>query len=206
MNPRLLARAVILATLTAAAAGCGGRQAPATTPATGPAAGVFKVRLEQEGEKPRKFKMSLFAELPDRIHGEIGSPVGTTVVVFDGGNGRLAVTFVRDRVAYVGPADAESVRRTVGIPVTLRGLVSSLMTGRPDSAELTVVREGPSPGLPDRLEISGDGRRLTLELTKRRTLRVAPDSIGTGEPRAGLEVRPLDELRLREDPGPGLEG
>ena len=79
--------------------------------------------------------------LPDRIHGEILSPVGTTEAIFDGGNGRIAVTLPRDRVSYVGDGDAAAMAKVLGVRLSLEELVSTpRKNGRVAGlAELTAV-------------------------------------------------------------------
>ena len=161
---------------------------------------MFRVRLEQPDSKPRKFKLLLYVALPDRLHGEIVSPVGTTVMVFDGGGGRLAVTYVRDRTSFVGASRADAVERVFGVPVSLEGLVRALWRGEPIGDGWQVEREGPAGGLPVRFEISSHRRRLTLELKKYQTLRTPTERIGIGEPPAGTTVLPLEDLARHEAP------
>ncbi|NIS29847.1 MAG: hypothetical protein GWN07_06540 [Actinobacteria bacterium] len=162
--------------------------------------GLYKVRLEESGERTRRFKILLFAESPDRLHGEILSPVGSTVMIFDSGAGRLAVTFVRDREAYVGTADPAAMEAVFGLRMTLGQLVGGLLTGEGGTDELRMVREASVDGLPDRLELSSGPRTLTLDLRRRLALRERPGGVGTGRPPEGMTERPLDELRLHPLP------
>lgn len=155
---------------------------------------MYRVRLEDPDSKTRKFKLLLYVDLPDRLHGEIVSPVGTTVLVFDGGSGRLAVTYVRDRTSFVGPSSADAVESLFGVHASLEGLVRALWTGDTSGEEFHVERAGPKAGIPTRFEIVSNRRRMILELRKYQTLRGAGDSVGTGEPPHGTTILPLDDL------------
>jgi len=134
------------------------------------------------------------------MHGEIVTPIGTTVVIFDGGGGTLAVTLVRKGLAFVGPADTEAMASIFGVGLTLDDLVSGLLTGKVASGEYSVARRPPEAlGLPEWLSVRGPSRTLELELKRRQPL--PPSSVlGTGSPTPGLEVRPLDDLRLYDLP------
>jgi len=169
--------------------------------------GLYHARVEWPSEPARRFRLLLWAEEPDRIHGEILSPLGTTELILDGGAGRLAVTIPRDRVAYVGDADASSLGTVLGLDLTLEQLVGVLLGS---DAELTghpCVREPRgAPGLPRRLDIDEDGHRLSLKLKRLEPLRVSTEFLGTGEAPAGVEVRPLDALRPIELPDDPVAG
>jgi hypothetical protein len=184
---------------------CAGRTRPTTQRPQGDVAGLYKVRLEAVGQKTRRFRLLLFAELPDRFHGEVLTPLGATVMILDGGENRLAVTLVRERVAFVGDSGPDNLRRLFGLELSLAELVRGLLTGEAGELEVEVRRESSlSEGLPQRLEIVStveSGRRMTLELKRLRRLDVAPGSLGTGEPPPGLELRPLEELVLDQIPG-----
>ncbi len=103
MNPprRLAAVGLCVPLLVAA---CAGRQSAAPETVWEPAtAALYKARVGgAEGARPRRFRLLLFAELPDRLHGEVISPLGRTEMIADAGGGRISVLFVRDRVAFVG--------------------------------------------------------------------------------------------------------
>lgn len=164
--------------------------------------GLYRARLVDEEGRKRKFRLLLFAALPDRVHGEVISPVGTTVLILDGGGGRVAVTLVRDRVAYVGPAGARAVERIVGVPLDLEQLVGGLLRGEiPDGAH-RLVRDPPTgAGLPQALEIEAEGRSLMLQLKTLKPLRAPASELGTGNPPPGMRQLPLDELGPVELPG-----
>ena len=166
--------------------------------------GLYKGRIEDGEEKPRRFRLLLYAELPDRIHGEVLSPLGTPQLIVDGGAGRLAVTFVREGESFVGPSSAEDLGRILGIRLGLHDLVGALLTGECDSGDYRLERsDDPVPGLPQTLSIRGSSSSLTLDLRRIRPVATDPAALGTGRPPAGTTVRPLGELapadpRLRQ--------
>jgi hypothetical protein len=181
-------------------------------PGAGPVVGLYKARLEEAGGRSEKFRLLLFAAAPDRIHGEVLTPVGGTALVFDAGAGRIAITLVRDRVAFAGPAGPDVFEKLIGVPVRLERLVDSLLTGRSYGGGPTVAREPAGrEGLPERFEISAGGRRLELQLKRVRALDRRDGGLGTGDPPAGLELLPLDrfepirawEQESEEPGGPG---
>jgi len=144
--------------------------------------------------------MLLFAATPDRIHGEVLSPVGGTVLVFDGGAGKIAVTLVRDRVAFAGLAGPEVLEKLIGVPVRLEDLVQSLLHGEAGAGGHEVAREPVGrPGLPERYEISAAGRSLQLQLKRLQRLDRPAAGLGTGEPPPGLELLPLERLEPLRD-------
>jgi hypothetical protein len=176
-------------------------------PTGGAEVGVYKARLEPAEGKPRRFRLLLFAMLPDRIHGEVVSPLGSTVLIFDGGGGQLSVTFVRDRIAFVGPADGAALEAVLGLDLPLEELVRGLLLGELTDPRHRIVRTSSrDPGLPDALEISGERQLLQLRLKKRQPLRSSEAELGRGEPPPGMERRPLSELRLHDLPIDDGEG
>lgn len=166
----------------------------------GPRVGLYRARLEETGGRSEKFRMLLFAAPPDRIHGEVLSPVGGTVFVFDGGAGRIAITLVRDGVAFVGDAGPEVLEKLIGVPVRLEDLVQSLLFDEGGGGAHAVAREPRgSSGLPERYAISAGGRSLQLQLKRLQVLKRPGAGLGTGEPPPGLELLPLERLEpLRE--------
>lgn len=156
--------------------------------------GLYRARLEHPDGSSDRFKLLLYARLPDRLHGEVLSPVGGTVLIFDGGGDRLAVTYVRDRVTFAGQSSPEAIEKLIGIPITLQGLVRGLLTGEGVGEEMTLVREPQAPGLPQRLEVGFHDRALRLELKRYRPLRGEEEALGSGEAPTGMELRPLDLL------------
>jgi hypothetical protein len=139
----------------------------------------------------------LFAELPDRLHGEVVSPVGSTLLVVDAGEGRISVARMRDRLAYVGQASPEVIEGLLGVRLSLGDFVSTLLTGEPEAQGYRVVRTAP-PGaaLPDRLEIIAAPNSLSLQLKRRRALESGTNQLGRGRPPDGMELRDLAELDL----------
>jgi hypothetical protein len=199
---RSRAAAIWLLLAAAALAGCSGKRAPSTAPET-PAdqIGVYKARLTGEEQKSRRFRLLLFAGSPDRLHGEVVSPLGSTLLILDGGDGRLAVTFVRDGVTFAGPAGPEALESVLGLRLGLEELVRGLFEGRIDARGYRVVHEPSEDGaLPRRLEIDDGRRRLELVLKRLQPLRAGVEALGTGRPPDGTELRPLDELMLQDFP------
>ena len=169
--------------------------------------GVYRARLELPSGEANRFRLLLYAELPDRIHGEILSPVGTTELILDGGRGRVAVTVPRERVAYVGAGDSRALEQVLGLSLTLEQLVGGLVGASGDLPGHRWSREPPGrAGLPETFEIEGGGHRLTLRLKRTERLRVSTASLGNGEAPPGVEVRPLESLQtveLPDDPAAG---
>lgn len=198
MSGRGSAWLVLALALSLACAGRGNRL-PAG-PGAGPMVGLYKARLEESAGRSERFRLLLFAAPPDRIHGEVLTPVGGTALIFDGGGGRIAVTLVRDRVAFAGPAGPEVIEKLVGVPVGLEELVESLLSGsRPAGASVVLREPGGREGLPERFEISAGERSLQLQLKKMRNLGRPDGGLGTGEPPEGMELLPLDRFEpLRE--------
>jgi hypothetical protein len=159
---------------------------------------MYRVRIAERDGRERRFRLLLFAAPPDRIHAEIVSSVGSTELIFDGGAGRLAVTLVREGLAFVGTADPESVEHVLGVRLSLGELVDHLYGGsaaRP--AGLAVTREAARAGeLPVRWQVTGEERSVSLELKRLVPLGVPESDLGTGEPPPGMESRSLGELRL----------
>jgi hypothetical protein len=166
---------------------------------------VYRAEISEPDDKTRRFRLRLFAELPDRIHGEVVSPLGYTEMVFDGGGGRLAVTMVRDKLAFVGTAREGALEHVFGVPFGLQELVAGLLTGEHASTRGTLQREPiGEPGLPTRLTIVSGRRMLRLELKRFRPLdAMTAEGLGRGDPPAGVEQRPLEALRLYDPPAEG---
>lgn len=145
------------------------------------------------------------------MHAEAIAPVGGTVLILDGGPDRVAVSWVRERVAFVGAPDPAVLGRLLGVRAGLPELVGALLEGPAGlgaaGAGLRVEREGAPGRLPQRLVVSSDDGRIELE---RRDLRPAPAdtaALGRGDALEGFDVRPLaamldlplpDELRAPE--------
>jgi len=193
---RLLAGLCIVVAL----AGCGPQRRGAVEPSSsGTRVGVYKVRSQVGDEKTRRFKLMLYAASPDRLHGEVLSPLGSPVMSFDGGEGQLAVTLVRDRLTFVGEATPTALARVFGVAISLPDLVAALLEGRtPDAAGWSLERPDGS-GLPESFTVSSESGTMSLQLKRWHQLK-SGGSLGTGEPPPGMELRPLDELRIHEMP------
>lgn len=205
-HPRkALAAAALVALGGLACAGRGGVPARATWEP--PAAALYKVRLEGGAdEKTRKFRLLLFAELPDRLHGEVLSPLGRTELIADAGDGRISIFFVRDRIAFSGAVEPRVIEDLLGIKLSLEELVAGLLTGEVANRDVELQRFPESgSGLPERLEIRVEARSLVMQLKRRQELRVDPAELGTGVPPPGAEVRPLESLDAGELPGVEVE-
>jgi hypothetical protein len=195
--------------LLLASACAGGRRHEPVTEPDGAMMGVYRTRLEDSLGQSRRFRLLLYATLPDRIHGEILSPVGSTEVIVDGGAGRVAVTLPRKRVAYAGEADAAALEKVLGVRLSLEDLVGTLLGQDIPTDGYEVTREPVGqPGLPEVLQIEGAGGRLLLRRKSLQPLRVSTATLGNGEPPPGMELRPLtslDSIELPEDSGSGNE-
>lgn len=164
---------------------------------------MYKGRVENADGKGRRFRLLLFAALPDRLHGEVLSPLGAPQLIVDGGSGKLAVTFVRDGESFVGRAHGDVVARVLGVHLELDELVRALLIGESVGGGHPLERMGRGAGeLPQAVTIRTEDGTLALELKRLRPLRADPTLLGTGQPPEGTRVRPLEEL---EDEGARLE-
>lgn len=186
------------------AVACSTRRPPTSRPqAPTGEVGLYRARVVDRSGEQHRFKLWLFAAPPDRLHGEILTPTSTPVVTLDGGGDRLALTFLRDRVAFVGRADEPSLERVFGLRISLDALVALLLDGESPGGDLSVERVPPSGnGLPEVLRLRSGEAALDLELRKRQALRADPTKLGTGEPPEGMTVRPLHDL---DESGLGLD-
>jgi hypothetical protein len=174
---------------------CAGRQSAVPDDGRAQArVGLYRAKLEQEGRPAESFKLLLWAGGPDRLHGEVIGPMGRTALVFDGGGGRIAVTFVRDRVSYVGKADGRAMEKLIGIPINLEELVHGLLTGEIEDETLTISRAPDVEGLPERLLVEEAERSLRLELKRFKPLKGPEAALGRGEPPPGMDVLSIDLL------------
>jgi len=157
--------------------------------------GVYRARLEDASGQSRRFRLLLYATLPDRIHGEVLSPVGTTELIIDGGGGRVAITQPRKRVSYAGDADAEAMEKVLGVRLSLEQLVQGLLGHEVTGVGYSVERRpAGETGLPESLRIDGSGHSLSLRLKSSQPLRVSTSTLGNGEPPPDMEVLPLTDL------------
>lgn len=187
--------------LTLLLVSCAGHRPPSGPAVTGAAGsvGLYKVRLVDADGEQHRFRMWLFAELPDRLHGEVISPVGSTLLIVDAGDDRLSVALVRDRVAFVGKADPDVLEALLGVRLSLRELVGLLLTDEPPRGDHEVIRVGRGDGrLPEELQVRSPGRSLSLNLKQRQPFAPEEGMIGRGVPPAGMAQRSLDELDLLE--------
>lgn len=193
-RPSRLRILLVLAALAASAACAGRRFTPSSEPA-GAEMGVYRATYEATTGKTHEFRLLLYAALPDRVHGEVLSPVGTTELIFDGGRGRVALTVPRDRRSYVGDGDAAGMAKILGVRLTLAELVSGLLGERTVDSDYRVERiPRNTAGLPRSLAITGEAHRLSLRLKKKRPLRISTETLGNGAPPPGMETAPLDAL------------
>lgn len=188
--------AVLAIALTAAVAACSGHRR--VQPGGGVPAerfGVYRAKLTESGESPRKAKVLLFAALPDRLHAEVLPPIGGPALILDGGDGRLAVTVGSREAAWVGEAGEDVLESILGFPVTLDALVRSLLQGAALEGPVQISRAPESgSGLPRSFSMVLPGRELRLELQRTRERGRGAYAIGTGTPPPGVEVHALEEL------------
>ncbi len=158
--------------------------------------GTYKGSVGAEDGRTRRFRLLLWAALPDRMHAEFLPPVGGPEVIVDGGGGRLAVTLVRERTAYVGPASRAAIEAVAGVPVPLEDLVRWIIVAPdPVPADVQVMRQPEHvAGLPQALEIRSGGRRLRIERRRLETRGEIAAGTGTGTAPPGVLERPLEEL------------
>ncbi len=166
------------------------------------AVGIYRGRFESGSGDARRFRLMLFAAPPDRLHGEVLGPLGSPQIIVDGGGGRLALTVVAERVAYVGETRPEDVARILGIAVSLEDFVRAVLDGQTADSRHSVVRSADRAGtLPADLELRSADKLLRIELLKRRILDSPAGPLGTGEPPAGMERRPLEQWSGEGDAG-----
>ncbi len=134
----------------------------------------------------------VFAALPDRLHVEIQSPLGGTEAVLDAGSGRVSITYPRDRVSYVGPADERALTTLIGLAATPRAIVESLLGAELDGFE--VERGGATGVLPESYRIRTSDGSLELKLRSIEPVRGETGTVGTGHVPPGIETRPLADL------------
>jgi len=155
---------------------------------------VYKGRIA-DGERTRRFRLLLYAGLPDRLHAEVLSPLGRPQLIVDAGGGQLAVTFVREGESFVGPARTGALTGVLGVSLGPDELVRALLLGDGLPAEYRVERSGSaSPELPETLTIRSEGVWLELELKRLRPLKTDPTRLGTGTAPVGTRVLPLEQL------------
>lgn len=177
--------------------GCARRAGRGLAVADGPGTevAVYRGTLTEPESGDHGFRVTLFVARPDRVHAEIAGPVGGPRLIVDGGGGRIALSFVADRVAYVGSDPRGGLRSVLGLDLGLEDLVGAVLDGVPPPAVRRFEHTPGGPGgWPRRIEMSGIDVDLVLDLRRTRSL---PDGaaveLGTGAAAPGLEVRPLAE-------------
>ena len=117
--------------------------------------------------------------------------------VFPGFEGPRVPDWVRRGLAYVGAARPDAVEAILGVALGLDQLVDVLLSGDPVPAGYAAERSPDPVGrLPARLVLRSPDTTVTLELKRLQQLGVAPERLGRGEPPAGMQVRPIEELDL----------
>jgi hypothetical protein len=191
-------RRLAAAALLLAAASCGASREPGGIPqGDGPLVGFYRATLSQSGHPPRRIKVMLWAESPDRLHVELIAPVGGVRFVLDAGAGRACVVDAEEATAFVGSAGPEAIESLVGFPVSIAGTVEALLTGTAPEGVRVSGRSGETGRLPDRLTLDAGGRSLMLERVRFERGK-SRASLGRGEPPAGMATRPLEELAAGE--------
>lgn len=160
----------------------------------------YRAEIELEGERTRRFRLLLYAALPDRFHAEVVPPVGAPVMIVDAGAGQLSVTFARDGVAFVGEATGEAVRDLLGVDLEIESFVAALLAGEAPPGNTRLDRTPRSAaGYPERFALRGETGGLALELKRLRPLQAGDRArLGTGSPPEGVRVRPLGQLSLEQ--------
>jgi hypothetical protein len=185
---------------------CGGGRKPPWDLADGPHAAVYRARFESgPAERARKFRLLVYATEPDRLHAEILSAVGTTELILDAGGGRVSVFFVREKTAFVGPADAELLDALLGVPVKVEDFVQALL-GNPPLAWQDWTLAPTGRPYPDTIRLEDGDRSFELRLKRIRPIRADPTTLGTGRPPPGAQQRPLEDLDPETIPGIETEG
>jgi hypothetical protein len=192
------AAAVGALALAALASGCAARGSALETGTGTDVFGIYRASLVRASEE-RRFKLLLFAALPDRLHAEILPPVGSPSLILDAGEGRISVLSSKDRVAYVGASSGDTLRKAIGVDTTVEDLVRAVVSGGSGAGSVAIERDPPAgPGLPRSLAFRTGDAELRLTLEKVRTLR-AGAAVGAGTPPPGVETRPLEDLPELEE-------
>ena len=152
---------------------------------------LYLARFEA-AEESRRFRLRLWMAPPDRVHAEVLSPVGQTVLILDGGNGKLSVMDFSEKIAFSGGLEASrfAFQRWLGTDWTTEELVTAVLGTDSPAADWSIERVGKDGRFPRTLLIRGRGVTLSLELKRWRPA-PAEDSLGRAEIPPGYEVRPL---------------
>jgi hypothetical protein len=207
VNTRIEAAAVLVAAALLGA-GCHERRPLQAPLDERESVGTYKGVADPGTGRLRRFRVQLWAALPDRLHAEFSPPVGGPAVIVDAGGGRLSVTLPRERTAYVGQASAAAIGAVTGVSVSLEDLVRWIVLGGGSERGDVRVRRLPErgPGLPRELEIRAGERTLRIERRETFTSAALAAGTGTGAPPSGVVEKPIAELQALdlagEEPGP----
>ena len=167
-----------------------GRDSTVQVPSEGGVA-LYRARIEG-AESSKRFRLRLWLAPPDRLHAEVLSPVGQTVLILDGGGGKLSVLDVSEKIAYTGGLQdsRDALQSWLGTDWTTEEMVTAILGTGSSVDRWSVEREGRDGRFPRFLRIAGRGVTLSLELKRWRT---APSEVDLGEAEIpqGYEVRPL---------------
>ena len=192
-----VAVALLAIVLVGIGGGCAHRAGRDLAVIDGPGAdvAVYRGTLTEPGSGEHGFRATLFLARPDRVHAEIAGPVGGPRLIVDGGGGRIALSFVADRVAYVGDDPRGGLRSVLGLDLGLEDLVGAVLEGIAPAGVREFERTPGGPGgWPRRIEMSGPDVELVLDLRRTRGLPVEVKAeLGTGTPAPGLAVLPLEQ-------------
>jgi hypothetical protein len=122
--------------------------------------------------------------------------MGGTRLTVDGGEGRLAVFLVQDRIVFSGETGDLELDPVFGLSLTLEETVSALTgNGKPEGVSVWRRDADTGGGLPLRLHIGSDAGHLELTRIQIRPLNdQAMSGLGTGQPPVDVPVRPLSDL------------
>lgn len=193
------ARVIAVLAIAVSAAACAVRRGEAgPLPSGARSFGSYRATYRDATDRVSRFRLLLYAELPDRLRVEVLAPIGGARWIVDGGEGRLAVLFLDERVAYSGNADAQALERILGARLGLSALVEAIVSGSRGSGGPDFDREpAREPGLPRRFDLRSGAGRLRLERTSWKEVR-GGGPIGRGSVPPAFELRPLSELPLRD--------
>ncbi len=200
------AAALAIAAAFLATPGCHERRSVTAAGAGAFPIGTYRGVAVGDDGKSQRFRLLLWAALPDRIHAELLGPVGGPEVILDGGGGRLSVTLVRERTAYVGAASLEAMQSVTGIGIRLEDLVRWIVSGAEEVPAGIEVERGADEGaaaLPRTLEIREGGRRVRIERKRLEAIDALSPGTGTGAPPPGVAEKPIEDLPGTVWPGAG---
>lgn len=160
---------------------------------------LYRARVVSAVDEPaRKFRMWLFVAPDGRLHAELISGIGTTEAIIDSSPTQMSVHFVRAAISYAGPVEAATLRDLWGVDSSLAEFVGLFMGGETPAGW---ALEAGAEEYPRELRYESEGRLIRLTLKRVQQLGVDPESLGSGASPAGIERRPLSDLRLEQLPG-----